>query len=101
MPGDEPDAGWAPPIPLLDSGPLPAFPVRALPEWLSTYVEQLAGATQTPLVLPGAMLFGVLAAAAGGRAVVKPRRGWREPTNLFLGCAMAPGNRKSAVAAAV
>jgi hypothetical protein len=92
---------WDEPVPLLDSGPRPVFPVEALPDWLRDYVTELARATQTPPDLPGVMVLGVLAAAAGGRAVIEPRPDWREPTNLFLGVAMAPGNRKSAVAKAV
>jgi hypothetical protein len=92
---------WETPVPLADAGRLPEFPVEAFPGWLRAYVVGLARATQTPVDLPGVMVLGALAAAAGGRAVVEARPGWREPTNLYLGVAMAPGNRKSAVARAV
>jgi hypothetical protein len=95
------EVAWDPPVPLAGAAPLPPFPVEALPSWLRDYVHGLARATQTPVDLPGVMVLGALAAAAGGRAVVEPRPGWREPTNLYLGVAMAPGNRKSAVARAV
>jgi hypothetical protein len=93
--------GWDQPIPLVDGGPRTAFPVDALPDWLSDYTVGLARATQTPPDLPAVMVLGALAAAAGGRAVIEPRPGWREPSNLFIGVALPPGNRKSAVAQAV
>jgi hypothetical protein len=88
---------WDHPIPLVGTAALPRFPVDALPPVFASYVAGLATATQTPVDLPGTLVLAALAAAAGGRAVVQPRPGWREPTNLFIGTAMAPGNRKSAV----
>jgi hypothetical protein len=92
---------WESPVPLVGASCLPAFPADTLPDPLGTYAIELAHATQTPVDLPGVMILGALATAAGGRVVVEVRSGWREPTNLFLGIAMAPGNRKSAVAQAV
>ena len=95
--GSRANSGWEAPVPL-DTGPaLPAFPVDALPGWLADFVGSVAVATQTPADMAGVMVLGALAAAAGGRAVVQPRPGWSEPTNLYEAVAMAPGNRKSAV----
>src|SRR5262245_33797883 len=88
---------WESPVPLVGSGQLPEFPADAFTTDLALYVSSLATATQTPRDLPAIMGLAALAAAAGGRAVVEARPGWREPTNLYLGVAMAPGNRKSAV----
>ncbi|WP_425565882.1 DUF3987 domain-containing protein [Pseudonocardia ailaonensis] len=42
-----------------------------------------------------------LSTAAGGRAEVEIRPGWREPCNLYTVVAMPPGSRKSAVFAAM
>jgi replicative DNA helicase len=39
----------------------------------------------------------VLATAAGGRAVVEIKPGWREPLNLYTAVAMPPGARKTPV----
>jgi replicative DNA helicase len=88
---------WDVPVPLDDSGPLPAFPVDALPETLGGYVACVAEATQVPADLPGVLVLAACAAAAGGRVVVEPRAGWIEPTNIFAAVTLAPGNRKSAV----
>jgi replicative DNA helicase len=91
------DVGWERPVPLDRRFVLPAFPTDALPAPLARFVGCVAHATQTPEDLAGMMVLGALAAAAGGRAVAVPRSGWREPLNLFVATAMAPGNRKSAV----
>jgi len=91
------DAEWEDPLPLIEARALPTFPVEAYPPVLAEYVTALATATQTPPDLSGVMVLSALSAAAGGRAVVEARPSWREPMNLFLGVAMAPGNRKTAV----
>jgi len=64
-------------------------------------VVAVSEATQTPLELPAMMTLAALATAAGGRIQVEVRRGWVEPTNLFIATAMPPGSRKSAVVRAV
>jgi len=89
---------WDAPVPLnAITASLPHFPVNALPDWVACFVSCVAEETQVPVDLPGALVLAALAAAAGGRAVVQPRPGWREPTNLFIAPALDPGNRKSAV----
>ncbi|MGH3810414.1 MAG: DUF3987 domain-containing protein, partial [Pseudonocardiaceae bacterium] len=91
---------WPELVPL-DPPRTPAtFPVDALPGWAAEYVKALAEATQTPLDLPGCCVLGVLAACAGGHAIVEARRGWREPVNLYLLPVLRPGSRKSAVVSA-
>ncbi len=85
------------PQPLTRAKPPPEFPTEALPDWLKLHVQQVAHFTQTPTDLAGTVALGVLAAAAGGRAVTEVRPGWREPLNLYVVTALDPGNRKSAV----
>jgi hypothetical protein len=92
---------WPDPLPIARRGPLPPFPVAALPVWVREYVTALAEETQTPLDMAGSLALAVLATAAGGRAVVTIRGGWREPVNLFVVVALPPANRKSAVFAAM
>jgi replicative DNA helicase len=93
------DEGFAdePPTPLSPAAKLPPFPAAVLPGWLGDHVVALARATQTPLDLGGTLALAMLATCAGGRVVVEVRRGWREPTNLYVAPALPPGNRKSAV----
>lgn len=92
---------WAPPVPL-DRPPAPlSFPTHALPAWLGDFTAALAEETQTPTDLAGVLALPVLATAAGGRVVVHVRGRWHEPTNLFAVVALPPGNRKSAVFAAM
>lgn len=89
------------PLPLGRSRSLPAFPTKVLPGWLAAQVEAVSEATQTPADLAAMVTLGVLSGCAGGRAVVEARAGWREPVNTFTVVALAPGNRKSAVHAAM
>lgn len=95
--------GWdAEPVPLSARRLLPPFPVDALPSWVADQVAAVAEFTQTPPDLAGCIALAALStAAAGGRAVVEIRPGWREPVNLFTAVAMPPGSRKSAVFAAM
>ncbi|MCE3552846.1 DUF3987 domain-containing protein [Pseudonocardia sp. RS11V-5] len=94
--------GWdADPTPLTPRRLVPPFPVDALPPWVADMVMAVAEFTQTPLDLPGCLALAALSTAAGGRAEVEIRPGWREPLNLYTVVAMPPGSRKSAVFAAM
>ncbi|HEY9474813.1 MAG TPA: DUF3987 domain-containing protein [Mycobacteriales bacterium] len=93
--------GWPPPTPLGRRVTLPAFPVDALPGWTADMVSAVAEFTQTPADLAASVALACLSTAAGGRAVVEVRPGWREPVNLYLVTAMPPGSRKSPVFAAM
>lgn len=92
---------WDPPTPLAGRRELPPFPVSALPGWLADQVAAVAEFTQTPPDLAGCVALAALSTAAGGRATVEIRPGWREPVNIFTAVAMPPGSRKSAVFAAM
>lgn len=92
---------WEAPIPLTARRLLPPFPVDALPGWVGAQVRAVAEFTQTPPDLAGCIALAALSAAAGGKAVVEPRPGWREPVNLYTVVALSPGSRKSAVFAAM
>ncbi|MFF7713451.1 DUF3987 domain-containing protein [Streptomyces sp. NPDC007988] len=92
---------WPAPIPLGTHGPLPTFPVSALPPWVAEHVAAVAEFTQTPPDLAATMGLAALSTAAGGRVHVQVRPGWTEQTNLYLVCAMPPASRKSDVFAAM
>jgi hypothetical protein len=94
--------GWeGDPTPLIARRLLPPFPVDALPGWIADQVLAVAEFTQTPHDLAGCVALSCLSTAAGGKAVVEVRPGWREPVNLYLVVALPPGSRKSAVFAAM
>jgi Protein of unknown function (DUF3987) len=88
---------WEPPVPLGYQGKAPIFPAHRLPPWLNDYVVAVAVALQVPVDLAALLVLAVLATAAGGRAVVEIKPGWREPLNLFVAVAMPPGTRKTPV----
>jgi uncharacterized protein DUF3987 len=91
------DGGWEPPVPLGLTGKPPVFPAHRMPPWLCDYVCALAEAMQTPVDLPAMLSLSALATAAGGRAVVEIKPGWREQLNLYTSTAMPPGARKTPV----
>ncbi len=76
---------------------LPAFPVGALPGWLTAFVTSLASETQTPVDLAAMLSLSVCAAAVAGNVRIQARQGWQEPLNLYTATALPSGNRKSAV----
>lgn len=55
---------WDEPVPLNPRGPLPAFPVDALPAWLGNMVSGVAEETQTPVDLAGCLALAVIGTAA-------------------------------------
>jgi replicative DNA helicase len=71
--------GWdADPTPLIPRRLVPPFPVDALPPWVAGMVLAVAEFTQTPLDLPGCLALAALSTAAGGRAEIEVRPGWRD-----------------------
>jgi hypothetical protein len=80
---------------------VPPFPVDALPPWVAEMVLAVVEFTQTPLDLAGCLAPAGLSTAAGRRADIEVRPGWRELLNLYTVVAMPPGSRKSAVFAAM
>ncbi|MFF3247378.1 DUF3987 domain-containing protein [Streptomyces sp. NPDC002870] len=92
---------WPAPTPLGQQGPLPTFPVDALPTWIAEQVAAVAEFTQTPPDMAATMALAALSTAAGGRVHVQIRDGWVEQTNLYLVVAMPPASRKSDVFAAM
>ncbi|MEU8977639.1 DUF3987 domain-containing protein [Streptomyces sp. NPDC048309] len=92
---------WPAPTPIGRQGPLPSFPVEALPTWVAEQVAAVAEFTQTPADMAATMALAALSTAAGGRVHVQIRDGWVEQTNLYLVVAMPPASRKSDVFAAM
>jgi hypothetical protein len=91
-------AGWdSEPTPLAARRLLPPFPVDAFPDWIAEQILAVSEFTQTPHDLAGSVALACLSTAAGGRATVEVRPGWREPVNLYTVVALPPGSRKSAV----
>ena len=92
----QPNMRW-PEIEPLSICILPKFPFDILPPVLGTWVEATALATQTPVELAALLALAVLSACIARRVLVEPRKGWTEPTNLYVTVILDSGNRKSAV----
>ena len=91
---------WEPPIPF-EEIETPDFPVDCLPGPLSDFVECLSDSTQTPEEMAGVLSLGVLATAFQSRYMVEVTPDWQEPLCLWPVAVAAPGERKSAVIAAL
>ena len=85
---------WEPPI-SFDHPTLPSFP-RVFSDWLQRFIDSTSKSIQVAPDLMGMLVLGTLATATQGRYRVQIKRGYSEPLNLFLCCALPPGCRKSA-----
>jgi replicative DNA helicase len=98
----QPALGWSDPVPLTPAFDPPPFPVDVLPDWMRKYAEAVAEEKQVPVDLPALLILGATAAGIARKVTVSPWPGWtQEPTNLFVLCALPPGERKSQTFAAV
>jgi hypothetical protein len=88
---------WDEPIPFRDA---PAFPLEVLPPWLGVWAAEQARAVQAPADLPALLGLAVLAFTTAKKIAVEIKPGWREPTNLYVAVALAPGEGKSPIFAA-
>lgn len=91
---------WDKPIPFSALN-TPDFPVESLPGAVGAFVEQLAESTQTPEEMAGVLSLGILATAFQSRYEVEITPDWREPLCLYPVAVAPPGERKSAVIAAL
>lgn len=89
------------PIPLIGHTPNAAFPTDALPVPIGAMVEAVAEATQTDPSMAGTVALSVMSATAAGRCDIDVRRGWNEILALQTATIARPGERKSAVHAAM
>ena len=87
---------WQAPIPL-SQHTLPTINLDLLPSWLGDFTKSLSQFTETPPELPLAMVLAACSTAAARRFKIRIKSNYSEPINLWLICALAPGNRKSSV----
>ena len=87
---------WQDPVPLSQIE-LPSINLELLPKWLGNYIRHLAESTETPPELAFSMTLATCSTATARRFRVQIKRDYFEPTNLWLLCALPPGNRKSVV----
>jgi len=92
--GDVAPEEWEQPLRLDTPAGLPKFPVQVLPPVLRDFVTEVAETVQVPVDMPAVAVLGVLAACTAGRYKVNLST-HTEPCNLYLLCAMEPGERKT------
>jgi hypothetical protein len=88
---------WAPPVPLDDGPPVPAYPTDCLPPWMRDWVQAVAVATQTPPDLAANLALTFAAAGVARYFRLQMNPDWEEGLNLFSVTSMGVGELKSAV----
>jgi Protein of unknown function (DUF3987) len=94
------DAESDDPIPL-DVPTLPLLPRQIFPQWAESFIDAVAGATETPRELAAMMELGTIATASQRKFIVQVEPGYVEPLNLWPTPALPSGNRKTQVLNAV
>ncbi len=88
---------WPPPVPLRAAPAVPLFPVELLSPWMAEWASAQAIELQVPVDLPAMLALGAAAGGLARKVSVTSWAGWGgEPVNLFVMCALPPGERKSA-----
>lgn len=88
-------------IPLKSASPPTPFPLGALPTNVRHFVEYMAKAIQVHSDMPAALALSVLSACVQGKAKIAVTPEWSEELNLYTAVIAEPGERKSAVFAAL
>jgi replicative DNA helicase len=73
------------------------FPTQHLPARMRDYAHDLAIRKQVPVDLPALMMLGIVGSVAGPRIMVRRDLDWRQPTNLYVACALESSAGKSPV----
>ena len=88
-------------IPLKSNSPPISFPLNSLPTNLRNFVEYTAKSIQVHSDMPAALALSVLSSCAQGKAKIAITPEWSEELNLYTAVIAEPGERKSAVFAAL
>jgi hypothetical protein len=76
---------------------MPPFPAHVLPDWLRDWTIAESEFAQVPSDFPALLGLAVVSLACSRHVDVQVRKGWSEPTNLWVVCAAESGERKSQV----
>lgn len=88
-------------IPFKTTQPPSPFPLNALPDTVRSFVEYTAKAIQVHSDMPAALALSVLSTCVQGKAKIAATPEWCEELNLYTAVVAEPGERKSAVFAAL
>lgn len=76
---------------------VPEIPEILLPEKLIQFGKELKESTEVSSSMIVASILGVLSTALSKKYVVQPKKGWKEPINIYTLVALPPANNKSLV----
>jgi replicative DNA helicase len=97
VPETETAKDWEEPLPVVDpnTGPLPAFPLRALPPQMRALVRSVAASLEVPEDFAAILLLGSVAGAAQRTYTLRVYADYREPLGLYLIVIAESGERKT------
>lgn len=87
-------AEWEKPV-LFGNMERPAFPVDALPPWLTEWAEAVAADLRCPTDLPAMLGLGTIAIPLAKRYSVSVREGWTEQLGVYMAVTLPSGEGKS------
>lgn len=90
------EEAWETPVTLEDFL-LPVFKSDLLPAPLSSFAEELARFSETPIELAAMIALGTISATTARAFEIEVKPGYREPINIWVCVALDSGNRKSSV----
>ncbi len=73
------------------------FPINTLPQRMREYACDLAVRKQVPVDLPALVMLGMIGSVAAPRIIIRRDRDWKQPTNLYVACALDSSAGKSPV----
>lgn len=86
---------WDPIVPLADLPTVPAFPLGSLPGELAEFVQDVAGATNTPVDLAASFAVAVAAGAMGATRACEIKKGHVQRASVYLAGVAKKGGGKS------
>jgi replicative DNA helicase len=97
LPGSEATTDWDKPLPVVEpnTGPPPAFPLRALPPQMQALVQSVAANLEVPEDFAAILLLGAVAGAAQRTYTLRVHADYREPLGLYLIVVAESGERKT------
>ncbi|OXU15728.1 YfjI family protein [Sedimentisphaera salicampi] len=90
------NADWPELIPIEQTAELPAFPVHCLGD-IADYISACAESFSVPTAMPATAALATIAASVMGKAVVRPKRDWTEPLQLYIWAMAENGQLKSPI----
>lgn len=85
---------WIKPFPLVNPV-TEKLPKDVFPDWMSEYIAAVAESIQVPEEMVATIALSAVAACVAKKGIIRVRRDWSEPLNIYTVVAVPPSGRKS------